>query len=83
MQNKNTEIYVELKKSLIANVIRIFEGYEYLAVVSVISNHENDKGLILLRCTLGTYKDVVEILENLPFDAKILENFMNSNSKKV
>lgn len=74
MQNKNTEIYIELKKKLIANVIRIFEGYEYLAVVSVISNHENNEGLILLRCTPGTHKDVIEILKNLPFHAKILEN---------
>jgi hypothetical protein len=79
MQNENTEIYVKLNKSLFANIIRIFEGYEYL---SVVSTFDKAKGIILLRCTPGTYKDVLKILENLPFEAKILENFSQYDSKK-
>ena len=72
MENNKTKIYVKLKNSLIVDIIRIFEGYEYLAAVS---SYKMNRGIILLRCTPGTYNDVIEILNNLPFEVEILEDF--------
>lgn len=65
-------IYAKVQKAEIADVTRIMEGYEHLALVSTINASD---GIIKLLGTPDTVADVLLILNNLPFAVEILENF--------
>lgn len=65
-------IYAKVLKSQIADITRIMEGYEHLALVSTMNPND---GIIKLLGTPDTVADVLLILENLPFTVEILENF--------
>ncbi|NLT21405.1 MAG: DUF4911 domain-containing protein [Syntrophomonadaceae bacterium] len=49
---------------------KIFEAYEYLGVVSTLNRSE---GIVVIRGTVDTYTDIIEILPNLPFFVEICE----------
>ena len=63
-------IYVRVAPERIADVNWIMEGYEHLALVSTIDPAE---GVVKLLGTPDTYNDVMEIIENMPFTAEVLE----------
>lgn len=65
-------IYAKVLKSQIADITRIMEGHEHLALVSTINASD---GIIKLLGTPDTVADVLLILSNLPFAVEILENF--------
>ncbi len=65
-------VYAKVQKAEIADVTRIMEGYEHLALVSTINASD---GIIKLLGTPDTVADVLLILNNLPFAVEILENF--------
>ena len=72
MTNHGCIVYAKVKKAEIADVTRIMEGYEHLALVSTINASD---GIIKLLGTPDTVADVLLILNNLPFTVEILENF--------
>ncbi len=49
---------------------RIMEGYEYLGTVSTINNKE---GIVIVRATPDTFKEVEEVITNLPFHYSLIE----------
>lgn len=65
-------IYAKVLKLQIADVTRVMEGYEHLALVSTINAND---GIIKLLGTPDTVADVLLILGKLPFTVEILENF--------
>lgn len=65
-------LYVELEPSKIIDINRIFEGYEYLALVTTV---DRQRAVVKLRGTPDTMRDVREVVMHLPFSAKILEDF--------
>jgi len=65
-------IYAKVEKSQIADVTRVMEGYEHLALVSTVNSNS---GIIRLLGTPDTVEDVLLILKNLPFNVEILEKF--------
>lgn len=69
-------VYAKVDPSLIADVNRIMEGYEYLALVTTV---DKAKGIIMLRGTPDTYDEIIEILENMPFFIEIQESFSISS----
>ena len=72
MINSSGIVYAKVQKAEIADVTRIMEGYEHLALVSTINASD---GIIKLLGTPDTVADVLLILNNLPFAVEILENF--------
>lgn len=58
-------ITIRLKPQYINYVNRIFEGYEYLGVVSTISKQE---GIVVIRATPDTKNEVLDILAHLDLD---------------
>ena len=82
MINSSGIVYAKVQKAEIADVTRIMEGYEHLALVSTINASD---GIIKLLGTPDTVADVLLILNNLPFAVEILENFREgeqANKKK-
>jgi len=65
-------LYVQVEPAQITDINRIFEGYEHIALVSTV---DNKKGIVKLRGTPDTMPDMQEIVKNLPFFAKVLQNF--------
>lgn len=65
-------VYARVAPERIADINWIMEGYEHLAVVTPVDHNE---GIIKLMGTPDTYNDVVEILENVPFELEIIESF--------
>lgn len=59
------EILIRLDVKHINYVNRIMEGYEYLGVVSTV---KDTIGVLRIRTTPDTYKEVQNILANLPID---------------
>lgn len=72
MINSRGIVYAKVQKAEIADVTRIMEGYEHLALVTTINAND---GIIKLLGTPDTVADVLLILNNLPFTVEILENF--------
>ena len=72
MINSSGIVYAKVQTAEIADVTRIMEGYEHLALVSTINASD---GIIKLLGTPDTVADVLLILNNLPFAVEILENF--------
>lgn len=59
------EILIRLDVKHINFVNRIMEGYEYLGVVSTV---KDTRGVLRIRTTPDTYKEVQDILANLPIE---------------
>lgn len=69
---EDSVLYVQVEPVLITDLNRIFEGYEYVALVSTV---DNKKGIVKLRGTPDTMFEIREIVANLPFPAKVLQDF--------
>ncbi len=80
MTNHGGIVYAKVKKAEIADVTRIMEGYEHLALVSTINASD---GIIKLLGTPDTVADVLLILNNLPFTVEILENFQEGEQANM
>lgn len=80
MTNHSGIVYAKVKKAEIADVTRIMEGYEHLALVSTINASD---GIIKLLGTPDTVADVLLILNNLPFTVEILENFQEGEQANM
>ena len=80
MTNHGGIVYAKVKKAEIADVTRIMEGYEHLALVSTINAND---GIIKLLGTTDTVADVLLILNNLPFTVEILENFQEGEQANM
>ena len=72
MLEDRSTIYARVAPERIADVNWIMEGYEHFALVSTVDSSE---GIILLRGTPDTYNDVLDIIENMPFQVEIIESF--------
>lgn len=72
MSNSDGIVYARVLKAQIAEITRIMEGYEHIALVSTINPKE---GIIKLFGTPDTADDIMLILANLPFGVEILQNF--------
>jgi hypothetical protein len=57
------EILIRMDSKYINYINRIMEGYEYLGVVTTVKDAHN---VIRIRTTPDTYREVQEILANLP-----------------
>ncbi len=69
--SNNNIIYARVTPEHIADVCWIMEGYEHLALVGTV---DGAAGIIRFAATPDTYLDVLEIIENMPFDIEILES---------
>lgn len=68
-------IYIKVEPTRIGFVGWIFEGYEYLGIVSTINR---EQGLIAVRATKDTRSAVKNIIEHLPFAYEMVENLEES-----
>jgi len=59
------EILIKIDMKHINYINRIMEGYEYLGVVTTVKNMDN---VLRIRVTPDTYREVQEILANLPLE---------------
>ena len=59
------EILIRIDAKYINYVNRIMEGYEYLGVVSTVKDTTD---VLRIRTTPDTYKEVQDILDNLPIE---------------
>jgi len=66
-------MYLQLEPRYITDLNRIFEGYEYLALVSTV---DNKKAVVKLRGTPDTRPEIEKVVAHLPFPAKILTDFV-------
>ena len=65
-------IYAQVAPERIADVNWIMEGYEYLAAVFTI---DGDTGLLKFSATPDTFDDVLNILENMPFEVNLVDSY--------
>lgn len=72
MNEGKSIIYAKVEPTRIADVNWIMEGYEHLGQVGTI---DGKAGIIKLYVTPDTYADVMDILENMPFQVEFLESF--------
>lgn len=72
-------LYIKIHKSNVTDITRIFEGYEYLALVSTVSigtsGDDTDMAIVKLRGTPDTIPDVRAVVQHLPFPCIILEGY--------
>lgn len=57
------EVIIRVEPRNITYISRIMEGYEYFGVVTTLNRSE---GLLLIRSTIDTRKEVLAVLETLP-----------------
>ena len=67
----NNVIYFKIDAKHINYVNRVFEGYEYLGVVSTVDKKE---GLLVIRATPDTVSEARNILGNLKVDVQIIND---------
>jgi len=65
------EILIQVDVKYINYMNRIMEGYEYLGVVTTV---KDTVGVLRIRVTPDTYKEVQIILENLPIPFSYVGN---------
>ena len=70
MSDDRSIIYVRVAPERIADVNWIMEGYEHLALVTTVDPAD---GVVKFLGTPDTYNDVMEIIENMPFQTEVLE----------
>ncbi|PWM77692.1 MAG: DUF4911 domain-containing protein [Phascolarctobacterium sp.] len=71
MSDDRSIIYLRVAPERIADVNWIMEGYEHLALVTTLDPAD---GVVKLLGTPDTYNDVMEIIENMPFQVDVLES---------
>lgn len=65
------QILIRVDVKYINYLNRIMEGYEYLGVVTTV---KDQVGVLRIRVTPDTYKEVQDILENLPIEFEYVSN---------
>ncbi len=65
------EILISIDVKHINYINRIMEGYEYLGVVTTVKDRE---GVLRIRVTPDTYKEVQDILAHLPIPFAYVES---------
>ena len=65
------QILIRIDVKYINYLNRIMEGYEYLGVVTTV---KDQVGVLRIRVTPDTYKEVQDILENLPIEFEYVSN---------
>jgi hypothetical protein len=68
VQNDCGNIWLTVNPADIDLLNKIIEGYEHLGVLSTIDRHN---GLVVVRGTADTRRDLMHILTNLPFEISI------------
>lgn len=66
------QILIRIDVKYINYLNRIMEGYEYLGVVTTV---KDQVGVLRIRVTPDTYKEVQNILENLPIEFEYVSNY--------
>lgn len=65
------QILIRIDVKYINYLNRIMEGYEYLGVVTTV---KDQVGVLRIRVTPDTYKEVQDILENLAIEFEYVSN---------
>lgn len=65
------QILIRIDVKYINYLNRIMEGYEYLGVVTTVKDRV---GVLRIRVTPDTYREVQDILENLPIEFEYVSN---------
>ncbi|MBP2642287.1 MAG: hypothetical protein H6Q67_174 [Firmicutes bacterium] len=68
---EDSSVYFRIARKHVNYVNCIFEGYEYLGVVSTVDRNDN---LLVVRATSDTADVVRDILVNLPIPVELVEN---------
>lgn len=67
-------IYAQVAPEHIADVNWIMEGYEFLANVLTV---DGSAGILKFAATPDTYDEVINALENMPFEVNLLDSFVD------
>ena len=65
-------VILQMDKAYIADLTRIMEGYEHIALVTTL---DPQKSIVKLIATPDTYADLNLIIDNLPFPTMRITNF--------
>ncbi|HWR44914.1 DUF4911 domain-containing protein [Sporomusa sp.] len=66
----SSPIYIQVEPRNVNFINRIMEGYEYLGVVSTL---DRTAGILVIRATPDTAREVHNILANLPISVQYIE----------
>lgn len=66
-------LYAQVEPERIADVNWIMEGYEHLALVGTV---DGNAGIMKFYATPDTYDEVLDILENMPFQVNLVDSFV-------
>ncbi len=66
----NSNIYARVAVPDIDRLTKIIEAYDHLGIVSTLNRQE---GMVVVRGTLNTRPELLQILANLPFPLEIIE----------
>jgi hypothetical protein len=64
------KIYAVVAPEKIDMLSKLIEGFEGLGIVSTIDQH---KGLVLIRTTVDTSNDLLDILNHMPFPVHVFK----------
>ncbi|NLB89074.1 MAG: DUF4911 domain-containing protein [Syntrophomonadaceae bacterium] len=67
MINITGEIYVKINPQNIDILTKFIEAYDNLGIVSTV---DRSCGLVVIRGTVDTYPELMDILKNLPFEVE-------------
>lgn len=67
-------IYVQVEPERIADINYFMEDYGNIAFVSTV---DDTSGLLKFATTPQNYFNIMDIIENMPFKAEIVESFAN------
>lgn len=70
-EQKVNKIVLKIPKKEISFLTKIMEGYNHQGIVSTVDSKE---GLVVIHHTPDTKSTVLEIIKNLPFVEKIIDN---------
>ncbi len=71
MPKIKNDIYARVAVKDIDLLTKIIEAYEHLGIVSTISQRE---GTVIIRGTVDTRPELLDILTTLPFPVEIIDN---------
>lgn len=66
-------LYAQVEPERIADVNWIMEGYEHLALVGTV---DGAAGIMKFYATPDTYDEVLDILENMPFQVNLVDSYV-------
>lgn len=66
----NNEIYASVSPKSIDMLTKLVEAYDHLGVVSTI---DTSKGMVVVRVTSDTFDDMKQILLNMPFPIRLMQ----------